>query len=179
MEDNIQMRWVIRRDVPEILAIETDSFEFSWSEEDFLRCLRQRNCIGLVAETLSADGQGGNIVGYVMYELLKDQIHVHNFAVDRKHRRQGIGRKMLSKLVSKLTSHRRHKISLDTRESNLPAQLFFSSCGFMAISVLRSHYGDTDEDAYHFVYDLDDAKSIGSVNNVNGEEASYNGSDRY
>ena len=27
-----------------------NSFEFPWSEEDFIRCLRQRNCIGMVAE---------------------------------------------------------------------------------------------------------------------------------
>jgi len=46
----VHIRWMIRRDMPEVLEIEDRSFEFSWSEEDFIRCLRQRNCIGMVAE---------------------------------------------------------------------------------------------------------------------------------
>ena len=46
----IQLRWMIRRDMPEVLAIEQEAFEFPWSDEDFTRCLRQRNCIGMVAE---------------------------------------------------------------------------------------------------------------------------------
>ena len=44
------IRWMIRRDMPDVLRAERDSFEFSWTEEDFLKCLRQRNCIGMVAE---------------------------------------------------------------------------------------------------------------------------------
>ena len=37
-------------EVADLLEIEKASFEFPWSEEDFIRCLRQRNCIGMVAE---------------------------------------------------------------------------------------------------------------------------------
>jgi len=44
----VHIRWMIRRDMPEVLDIESGSFEFPWSEEDFIRCLRQRNCIGMV-----------------------------------------------------------------------------------------------------------------------------------
>ncbi|MEK6238743.1 MAG: ribosomal-protein-alanine N-acetyltransferase RimI, partial [Planctomycetales bacterium] len=49
-ELRVHIRWMIRRDMPEVLAIENSSFEFPWSEEDFLRSLQQRNCIGMVAE---------------------------------------------------------------------------------------------------------------------------------
>ncbi|MEM1305855.1 MAG: ribosomal-protein-alanine N-acetyltransferase RimI, partial [Planctomycetota bacterium] len=46
----VHIRWMIRRDMQEVLGIEQESFEFPWLEEDFIRCLRQRNCIGMVAE---------------------------------------------------------------------------------------------------------------------------------
>ena len=46
----VHIRWMIRRDMPEVLQTEQESFDYSWTEEDFLRCLRQRNCIGMVAE---------------------------------------------------------------------------------------------------------------------------------
>ena len=36
--------------MPEVLRTERASFEYAWTEDDFLRCLRQRNCIGMVAE---------------------------------------------------------------------------------------------------------------------------------
>ena len=45
-----QIRWLIRRDMDDVLAIERASFQFPWTEEEFLCCLRQRNCIGTVAE---------------------------------------------------------------------------------------------------------------------------------
>ena len=47
---DVHIRWMIRRDMAEVLAIEQASFEFPWKDKDFLRCLRQRNVIGMVAE---------------------------------------------------------------------------------------------------------------------------------
>ena len=71
----VHIRWMIRRDMPEVLQIEGESFEFPWSEEDFLRCLQQRNCIGMVAE------HEENVVGFMIYELHKSRLHLLNFAV--------------------------------------------------------------------------------------------------
>lgn len=140
------VRWMIRRDMQEVLAIEAESFEFPWSEEEFIRCLRQRNCIGMVAEL------NDQIVGYMIYELHKNRLHVLNFAVDAAGRRQGVGAKMIAKLIGKLSPQRRSRILLEVRETNLAAQLFFRSQGFRAVSVLRDFYDDTTEDAYVMQY---------------------------
>jgi ribosomal-protein-alanine N-acetyltransferase len=117
---------MIRRDMPMVLAIEEASFEFPWSEEDFLLCLRQRNCIGMVAEL------NDEVVGYMVYELHKHRLHLLNFAVSPSCRRIGIGRAMI--------------------ETNLAAQLFFRSIGFRAEKVLSGFYEDSDDDAYVFTY---------------------------
>lgn len=150
----IQIRWLIRRDMTDVLRIERDSFEFSWAEEDFLKCLRQRNCIGMVAEV---DSQ---IVGFMIYELHKSKLSVLNFAVDPEWRRQGIGTEMAQKLVDKLSQQRRNEIILEVRESNLSAQLFFREQGFRAINIIRNHYDDTTEDAYVLRYRLDDHEAV-------------------
>jgi ribosomal-protein-alanine N-acetyltransferase len=55
---------------------------------------------------------------------------------------------MIEKLVGKLSSERRTRITSEVRETNIAAQLFFRACGFRAVSVLRSYYGDASEDAY-------------------------------
>lgn len=138
----LQIRWLIRRDMAEVLKIERASFENTWNEEDFLCCLRQRNCIGMVAEC------DHEIVGFMIYELHKSRLRILNFAVRPHARRQGVGRQMIGRLIDKLSQQRRKEIVLEVRERNLAAQLFFRSAGFRAVRVLRNHYDDTDEDAY-------------------------------
>jgi ribosomal-protein-alanine N-acetyltransferase len=142
----VHIRWMIRRDMAEVLDIEQRSFEFSWSEDDFIRCLRQRNCIGMVAE------HDERVVGFMLYELHKNRLHILNFAVHEDMRRRGIGEQMARKLIGKLSSQRRNRILLEVRETNLAAQLFFRDIGFRAISVLRDFYEDTTEDAYLMQY---------------------------
>lgn len=145
-QTRVHIRWMIRRDMPEVLQTEQQSFEFAWTEEDFLRCLRQRNCIGMVAE------HGEKVVGFMIYELHKSKLHILNFAVHPGWRRQAIGAQMVGKLVTKLSSHRRTRITLEVRETNLPAQLFFRKQEFRAVRVLRAYYDDSGEDAFLMEY---------------------------
>src|SRR4051812_47494059 len=101
------VRWMIRRDMPEVLQIEQATFDCAWTEEDFLRCMRQRNCIGMVCE------HGEKIVGYMLYELHKSKLHILNFAVHPDHRRNAVGSVMIRKLIDKLSGHRRSRITLE------------------------------------------------------------------
>jgi ribosomal-protein-alanine N-acetyltransferase len=133
---------MIRRDMPAVLGIENESFEFPWTEEEFIRCLRQRDCIGMVAE------YSEQVVGFMIYELHRTRIHVLSFAVHPDFRRQSVGSAMITKLVSKLAYQRRNRIVLEVRETNLSAQLFFRSLGFRATGVLRNFYEDSTEDAF-------------------------------
>lgn len=157
----VHIRWMIRRDMPEVLQAEQESFEYAWTEEDFLRCLRQRNCIGMVAE------QGEKVVGFMIYELHKAKLHILNFAVSPAHRRSRIGCQMVAKLISKLSSHRRTKITLEVRETNLTAQLFFRNQGFKAVRVLRAYYEDSGEDAFLMQYRIADDSADDAEENVN------------
>ena len=147
----VHIRWMIRRDMPEVLAIEHASFEFPWCEEEFLRVLRQRNCIGMVAE------YGERVVGFMIYELHKNKLHVLDFATHPEFRRQGVGHQMVGKLVGKLSSHRRTRIALYVRETNLASQRFYRVQGFRAVEVAREHYQDTGEDAFVMQYLFDES----------------------
>lgn len=146
----VHIRWMIRRDMPEVLQAEQQSFEYAWTEEDFLRCLRQRNCIGMVAE------HGEKVVGFMIYELHKNKLHILNFAVHPAWRRMAVGAQMVAKLISKLSSHRRTRITLEVRETNLAAQQFFKTQEFRATRVLRAFYEDSGEDAYLMEYRFGD-----------------------
>jgi ribosomal-protein-alanine N-acetyltransferase len=142
----VQIRLMLRRDVPEVLDIERVSFEVPWTEGDFARCLRQRNAIGLVAEHRET------VAGFMLYEFHRNRLDVLRLAVRWDVQRQRVGEQMIQKLVSKLDPERRSKILLEVRESNLSGQLFFRSMGFRAIRVRRDAYPDTAEDAFLFEY---------------------------
>ena len=146
---DVHIRWMIRLDMPQVLKIEKSSFEFPWSEEDFIRCLRQRNYIGMVAEF------NETVVGFMIYELHENKLHVLNFAVRPDFRRRSVGTQMVEKLIGKLSVQRRRRITFEIRETNLAGQKFFSELGFKAISLLRNHYdrNHTNEDAYVMQYE--------------------------
>jgi ribosomal-protein-alanine N-acetyltransferase len=150
MTTDVHIRWMIRRDMPEVLAIEAGSFAYPWDEEGFVHCLRNRNCIGMVAE------HDERTIAFMIYELHRRKLHVLNFAVHPDWRRRGVGAAMVRKLVSKLNpgAERRHKLVLEVRETNMGGQLFLRAMGFRAASLLREFYDDSGEDAYLFEYRL-------------------------
>jgi len=155
----VHIRWMIRRDMADLLRIERAAFDFPWFEEDFVRCLRQRNCIGFVATIGEED-----VVGFMVYEFHRTRLDLINFAVDPDYRGVGVGSQMLEKLIGKLSDNKRTRITLAVRETNLPAQKFFASHGFRAVNVLRDYYDEAEhgaEDAYLFHFrhpgDADDS----------------------
>jgi len=145
-EIRVHIRWLVSRDMEEVLDIEQESFEFHWTEEDYLRCLRSRNCVGMVAD------YHGQVAGYMVYELGKNKIRLLNMATASQFRRCGVATQMIAKLIGKLSLQRRSRITFEIRETNLPAQLFFRSVGFRATQVLRNYYEHTQEDAYLMQY---------------------------
>lgn len=113
------IRWMIRRDLPEVLAIEKASFSEPWHEANFLSCLRERNTIGMVAE------REEKVVGFWVYELQKDHIRLLNMAVHPDCRRRGIGLQIIEKLKSRLSPERRSRLIALVPKSCADAKSFF------------------------------------------------------
>jgi len=144
----VNVRWMIRRDMPRVLEIENLCFEFPWTEETFIGHLRKRNAIAMVADCRRTQKS----VGYVVYELHKHRLDVLNLAVEPARQRKGIGVAIVAKLKAKLHPARRMAIRMDLRESNLDGQLFLRRQGFRAVETLKELYWQTDEDAYRFEF---------------------------
>jgi len=140
------IRWLIRRDVDEVLAIEKRSFMKPWTEEDFLTALKQRNVIGCVYDT-----DHSRVDGFVIYELHKTRLHILNFAVDPQSRRTGVGSAMVDRLKGKLSQQRRAELTAIVSERNIQAQLFFQKHGFIARGILPDHF-DGGIDGYEMIY---------------------------
>lgn len=146
------IRWMIRKDMPAVYEIERASFDDPWTEDEFLKSLRLRNCIGMVAE------HGEQVVGFMIYELFKDRIHLLNFAVHPDRRRAGCGAAMMERLKGKLFE-RRNAIVLEIRETNLAGQQFFRHMKVHATGIV-SEFFSNGEDAFKMVFPPPDPPEI-------------------
>jgi len=142
----VYIRLMIKKDLPEVLAIEQMCFEFPWPKKDFEISRNLRNCFGFVAEYKN------DIVGFMIYQLQDNQIFLRNIAVapDCSHYR--IGDQMIARLVSKLSPRRLHSVTAEVRETNLVAQKFFRHNEFKVVDILHNYYEETDDDTYVFRY---------------------------
>jgi ribosomal protein S18 acetylase RimI-like enzyme len=139
------VRWTIRRDLPEILKIESLTSN-PWKENDFLSFLRKDASIGLVADC------NEKIIGHLMYSLYKDHYRISRIAVLEKHK--GIGTRLVGKLIAKLTPmSKRTRIVIEVPETNMEMLYFFRYMKFLATEVIR---GIDDEDMIEMEYNYDE-----------------------
>lgn len=149
---DIEIRWLIRRDLRHVLQIDKDSFFDFWDEDVFLTCLRQRNYIGLVVES------GDEIVGFVIYELRPHSLHIVRMAVSPEHRELQIGTRILTRLKDKLSQQRRDSVQVDVHERNLGGQLFLKKNDFCCVKI--------DDDMYLMRYSVNDGAGFVPKNRI-------------
>lgn len=156
---DVHVRWMIKRDMPGVMAIEKESFSEPWTEDDFSRILSARNCIGATAETHINDED--KVVGYLIYTLWSQTtLEVARFAAHPYYRRVGVGEKLIKYIKSKLSAHKRTTITLKVDETNLGTQLFLKQQGFFATDIVRGYFEDPleregmNKDAYVMEYEL-------------------------
>lgn len=146
----LHVRWMIRRDMPEVVAIEQDDPR-PWSETDFLKNLRDRQIIGMVAErTIRPDTHF--VVGYVVYELGKSCFGIDKIRAAKED--STVINTLLSKLESKLSHQRRNRIRLIAPETDMKLIRLLSRRGYKAEGVERNAFDDPAEDGYRMVYRL-------------------------
>jgi ribosomal protein S18 acetylase RimI-like enzyme len=130
-DDHVHLRWLVARDLPTVLRIER---EFptgkDWDERKFLSALRSKLIIGMVAEWEK------QVVGYIVYSLMKNHIRLIRLVVDPAVRRKRVGHRIIGKIKNKLNRERRSHLIADVPDDLLPLQLFLKSEGFRATDIL-------------------------------------------
>jgi len=139
------LKWTVRSDMPQIFDIEQRCFPDPWTEEEFLKMLRVRENICRSA------WRGERVVGFLVYQLKRHELLIHNLAVHPEEQRLGVGRALLDQLKGKLSDNHRRAIVAPVADSNLDAQLVFRSQGFVVSEVEAGAFND-GRDAYRFIF---------------------------
>ncbi len=143
------------RDIPEILAIERESFPSPWSERIFRNELTSSLATVLVIRT--GPGEESPVAGYTVYWQVAGEMHLHNIAVRRELRRQGVASRLLDEMIRRAGREKIRWISLEVRQGNLAAQRMYAAFGFSVKGIRPGYYDDTGEDALIMWLDLEQA----------------------
>lgn len=137
----VVIRAMIWSDIPQVSAIDRQSFLVHWAPETFGS--EVSNSIGYyrVAE------REGQVVGYIGSHMVLDEAHITTFGVDPAARRQHIGELLLADVLRQAIRCGCVRITLEVREGNTPAQNLYKKYGFSPVSRRKRYYPDNDEDA--------------------------------
>ena len=138
----VQIRPMMEIDLPEVAAIEQQSYAFPWSENIFRDCLR----VGYTCRALDLAGQ---IIGYGVMSLGAGEAHILNVCVREQFRSVGFGRRLLEHLLERAAAAGVAEAFLEVRPSNLAAIRLYQRLGFEQIGIRRGDYQAPDgrEDA--------------------------------
>lgn len=128
-------------DLPQVLAIEEASFPRPFSQKLFETELQLS-----IAHLYVAKEETG-LVGYIDFWDAGAEIHLINIAVHPERRHQGIGARLMERLLDYASQNRVGEIYLDVRVSNKTAIALYAKFGFKEISVRKGYYQDNNEDA--------------------------------
>ena len=143
-----ESRFFIRRmrssDLSSVLAIEALSFSNPWSVNTF-RGEIQNTAISFPLVVVQRPGD--NVVGYVIYWKIKDDVQVNNVAVHPDFRGRGIGEAMMRFVVDTVRAEGAAFITLEVRASNVAALSLYDKLGFGAMGRRKDYYTNPGEDA--------------------------------
>jgi ribosomal-protein-alanine N-acetyltransferase len=120
-------------DIGAVIALEHAVYPFPWSEQIFRDCLR----VGYdcwVVET------GPAVAGYGIMSMGAGECHILNLCIDPALRRRGVGRMLLSMLLSRARRAGMLHAFLEVRPSNKAAVALYEAMGFERIGLRRGYY---------------------------------------
>lgn len=124
-----------------IAELEKICFSDPWSEELFSELVNNPLSVFITAVDDS------KVTGYaVMYHVL-DEGQIMNIAVSPLNRRNGTASKLLDYLMNYSKSHGIVFMTLEVRESNVPARSLYKKFGFFEVGKRKNYYSAPTEDA--------------------------------
>jgi ribosomal-protein-alanine N-acetyltransferase len=142
-----------KADLPQILAIEQESFPSPWTLGMFKKELVSAHSRCLCAWI---DVEEKRVVtAYIIFWLVAGEAHLHNLAVDKEYRGQCIASQLMEAMRKIAKQNQVVTQTLEVRESNKEAIKLYRKYGFVVKGTRPLYYTDTKEDALIMWADVD------------------------
>ncbi len=130
---SVDIRPMHELDVPIIVALEREAYQFPWSEGIFRDCLR----VGYVCRVVTVERQ---VSGYGVMSVGAGEAHILNLCVTESFRCRGAGKKILICLIERAHAAGMAEAFLEVRPSNTMAIRLYQSLGFEQVGMRRGYY---------------------------------------
>jgi ribosomal-protein-alanine N-acetyltransferase len=143
------MRPMTDDDVEAVMQVEEAAYPHPWTSGIFRDCLRVGYCCWVCEHA-------EEIIGYAVMSVAVGECHVLNICVHPRWQGQGLGRKLLTRLLNIGRQHHADTAFLEVRVSNKPAIGLYLSDGFNEVGLRRAYYPAQNgrEDALVFAKSL-------------------------
>ena len=146
MTQDITVRQMEEKDIDSLVIIEEECFSLPWSKKAFQESYVKDYAYFFVAEI------DKEIVGYVGLYKMGNDGDITNIGIFSLHRRKGIGYKLMSSVLDFAKRENMEHITLEVRESNIPAIALYEKLGFVKVGIRKDFYEKPVENAIIYQY---------------------------
>lgn len=125
----------------DVYIIETECFSHPWSKQSLEEEMNNETSLFLVAK------EENEVIGYIGMSIVIDEGYIFNVAVRENHRNRGVATALINELVTYGKKNNFSFITLEVRESNLPAISLYSKFGFIKAGERKNYYSNPKENA--------------------------------
>lgn len=124
--------------IPEVARLEIVCFSQPWSEKALAEELGNENSHFLAAVS-------DKLIGYIGVQEIYGEAYITNVAVFGEYRKSGVGRALLKAACDGAKNRGCEFITLEVRESNIPAITLYESEGFEKVGIRKNFYSAPSE----------------------------------
>jgi len=128
-------------DLKEAYEIEKQTNPSPWSKENFFSSYE----VGHKSLVCRIDNI---IIGFIIFSVIRKEIHLLNIAVHFEHQKKGVGSLLMDSMLKQANVMGVSKVYLEVRSKNEKAILFYKKYNFIQDAVRVNYYtGENSDDA--------------------------------
>ena len=135
----IEISNMTESDLNEILPILSTEFDEFWSEGVIKSEFKNPNSKYVIAK------EDGEIVGFGGIWITPVDVHITDIVTKKKKRNNGIGSKILEKLITISKTTGRESLTLEVNEKNEVAKHLYEKSGFKELGRRKRYYNNTED----------------------------------
>ena len=141
---NIEFYRMVQEDADGVARVEAACMPVPWSRQSFWEEASHTDAYYLIARDVDRDNL---IVAYAGCWVLANEGHITNVAVDPDYQGQGLGRRLMNELTSRVKALGVDSMTLEVRPSNTVAFNLYTSLGFRSVGQRPKYYTNPVEAA--------------------------------
>lgn len=141
---NIEFYRMVQEDADGVARVEASCMPVPWSRQSFWEEASHTDAYYLIARDVDRDNL---IVAYAGCWVLANEGHITNVAVDPDYQGQGLGRRLMNELTTRVKALGVDSMTLEVRPSNTVAINLYTSLGFRSVGQRPKYYTNPVEAA--------------------------------